>query len=340
MKYEKTMDLHIQEIQKNDSDADSFHSAISTAPERDPVCRSKQERPTKSKSHMRESRSGTQSTHPRSNSLGSIDTENTCSRPSSGRSRRSSVSKSRRESSIAKKKPPRTELAMRHRQLFSSLDGVLALSRDGTPLPSAPTSQTSSRQASIIAESSSGSSNADTVQRICETIDAKLQLAQAQHRLLPAPSIHSSSSSFAGRDESRLTTQSQVSPRMSMSQDTLQDISSTSIRDWRYKNNSSGIVTLPSTHQHSRQDPQFDVVMSWTSDATRRSEYAKIDRAHSGFHGLFRRLLPRSLCRNARRGFFTGDCDGDSVRRFRIGVSDEVEDDDRSICHPSQEGCG
>jgi len=86
-------------------------------------------------------------------------------------------------------------------------------------------------------------------------------------------------------------------------------------------------------HNSIPERPPFNTVISWTSDETRRKEYAKIDRANSGFRGLVRRLVPRPfLSRNSRRDFFTGKCDGDSVRRFRMDVAD-TEDTDHH--HPT-----
>jgi hypothetical protein len=62
-------------------------------------------------------------------------------------------------------------------------------------------------------------------------------------------------------------------------------------------------------------------VMSWTTAETRKREYQKIDQAHSGFRGLWKKLTPK-WChgRNSRRKFFEGKCDGDSVRRYRLEV--------------------
>jgi hypothetical protein len=65
--------------------------------------------------------------------------------------------------------------------------------------------------------------------------------------------------------------------------------------------------------------PTATTVMSWTTAETRKREYHKIDQAHSGFRGLWKKLTPK-WChgRNARRKFFEGKCDGDSVRRYRL----------------------
>lgn len=67
--------------------------------------------------------------------------------------------------------------------------------------------------------------------------------------------------------------------------------------------------------------PTTTTVMSWTTAETRKREYHKIDQAYSGFRGLWKKLTPK-WChgRNARRKFFEGKCDGDSVRRYRLEV--------------------
>lgn len=71
--------------------------------------------------------------------------------------------------------------------------------------------------------------------------------------------------------------------------------------------------------------------MSWTSTESRRREYEKIDRSHSGFRGLWKKITPR-CCHGTceRKGFFLGkkDSEADSVRRYRIHLDDEDEDDD------------
>jgi hypothetical protein len=69
-------------------------------------------------------------------------------------------------------------------------------------------------------------------------------------------------------------------------------------------------------------------VTSWTSVESRRREYEKIDRSHSGLRGLWKRLTPR-WChgRRARKAFFDGtDAETQSVRRYRLAL-DEDEDD-------------
>ena len=70
--------------------------------------------------------------------------------------------------------------------------------------------------------------------------------------------------------------------------------------------------------------PTAATVVSWTTAETREREYEKIDQAHSGFRGLWKKLTPK-WChgRNSRRKFFEGKCDGDSVRRYRMEVCDQ-----------------
>jgi hypothetical protein len=71
--------------------------------------------------------------------------------------------------------------------------------------------------------------------------------------------------------------------------------------------------------------PSSPTVVSWKSEETRRIEYCKIDEAHSGLRGLWKKILPKS-CQSRRswRRFFEGQsCDGESVRRMRMPFSDE-----------------
>jgi hypothetical protein len=71
-------------------------------------------------------------------------------------------------------------------------------------------------------------------------------------------------------------------------------------------------------------------ITSWTSVESRRCEYEKIDRSHSGLRGLWKRLTPR-WCHGgrARKGFFDGtDAETQSVRRYRLTLDDDDDDDD------------
>jgi hypothetical protein len=75
--------------------------------------------------------------------------------------------------------------------------------------------------------------------------------------------------------------------------------------------------------------PNYNTVMSWTSDETRRREYEKIDRAYSGIRGFLKQLIPRRWQRCGRRDFFTGQDDDDSVRRFRVSLPERVAESTR-----------
>lgn len=75
--------------------------------------------------------------------------------------------------------------------------------------------------------------------------------------------------------------------------------------------------------------PALSIVTSWKSEETRRIEYHKIDRAHTGLRGLSKKLLPKFCQKRCWRNFFCGKCDGDSVRRYRMPFSDGEADSDR-----------
>jgi hypothetical protein len=90
----------------------------------------------------------------------------------------------------------------------------------------------------------------------------------------------------------------------------------------------------PPTSTYSSTPPQrpslhLPTTLSWTSDATRRLEYAKIDRAHSGLRGFCRRFLPKS-CFGApsRRNFWNERADYRSREGREGGYDDDVDDDD------------
>jgi len=63
----------------------------------------------------------------------------------------------------------------------------------------------------------------------------------------------------------------------------------------------------------------------WTSDSTRRREYAAIDRAHAGFKGMLRRMFPRIAARSSASRFYReGDgSDAGSVRRYRLDLEED-----------------
>lgn len=67
----------------------------------------------------------------------------------------------------------------------------------------------------------------------------------------------------------------------------------------------------------------------WTSDSTRRLEYAAIDAASKGVRGFFIKLLPDCILpAGSRRTKFhceDGDSDAGSVRRYRLALPEEKE---------------
>ncbi|KIX01356.1 uncharacterized protein Z518_09081 [Rhinocladiella mackenziei CBS 650.93] len=301
MKTSTTTDVPLE-----DSDSESFHSAISRVPKRSSERRISQKQPKTSR-YVIEYQAGLNETQPRPSSQSSGDTGKLKSRPSSRRSRKGSITIPKRRSSLARR-PSRKDPVTLHRQsceLFSSLDEMLALSRDITPLPSVSSSRTTTGHASTIGEEIP---RPDAVQRMYVRIDANLA-------------------------DSRPRSQSQnhfSAPRSSCSHSLPTDpVLRNSLEAISY----TGSTPRDSTSSRPNGNrpaprPVYNTVISWTSDATRRREYAKIDAAHSGVRGLLRRVLPRCLhSETARRGFFTGTCDGDSVRRFRMDVPDELDDD-------------
>ncbi|RMD41580.1 hypothetical protein DV735_g3518, partial [Chaetothyriales sp. CBS 134920] len=85
-----------------------------------------------------------------------------------------------------------------------------------------------------------------------------------------------------------------------------------------FKSSSPSAVEQPQ-HVNANSDHTQPRILHWTSAESRLVEYAAIDRAHSGFRGLVKQLLPRSWVRHSHRKFFDGSDDSDSVRRHRIG---------------------
>lgn len=90
----------------------------------------------------------------------------------------------------------------------------------------------------------------------------------------------------------------------------------------------------PVQPQHPHPPP---TIQYWTSDSTRRLEYAAIDAASHGIRGFFTKLVPDCfLPQAARRTRFHGgdgaDSDAGSVRRYRIPVPD--------IGGEGEKGCG
>jgi hypothetical protein len=72
-----------------------------------------------------------------------------------------------------------------------------------------------------------------------------------------------------------------------------------------------------------------NTTMHWTSPSTRRLEYEKMDRAHSGIRGLVRKVLPSWVLGPPPPRFYEEDkSDCGSVRRYRMDLS---EDDDGEV---------
>lgn len=77
--------------------------------------------------------------------------------------------------------------------------------------------------------------------------------------------------------------------------------------------------------------PPPATVHYWTSDSTRRLEYAAIDAANRGVRGFFIKLVPDCiLSEAARRTRFHDDDDSDagSVRRYRLVLPEEKASSD------------
>lgn len=93
--------------------------------------------------------------------------------------------------------------------------------------------------------------------------------------------------------------------------------------------------TLQDPAQNSEPEPEPlpppppATVHYWTSDSTRRLEYAAIDAANHGLRGFFVRLVPDCiLTEAARRTRFHDDddaSDAGSVRRYRLVLPEEKE---------------
>ena len=68
-------------------------------------------------------------------------------------------------------------------------------------------------------------------------------------------------------------------------------------------------------------------VIDWTSPATRRREYAEIDKSCRGMRGLWRRLSPQWCQKNRRLSFHNerNGSDSGSVRRYRVHIPSEEE---------------
>lgn len=309
-----------------ESDTESFHSAITSATRGTTNVWSRAKESHKTHTYMIKyesrkngsSRPGTATTAKVSDDT---NAESQSSRPSSRRSSKPSLSVPRRKSSLAKKRAAgskRVKPATLHRQscqIFSSLDGVLALSREITPLPSVSSSRSTTRHPSLIPEENNTTFTTNGgMAQMCEKIDAKLAYTYSYSYSLDTDSTASFPLHHLAKSDIKA-----ANPDAHHGQ--IKRLSSSSRRPGEPPSE------IP---EPGAERPAFNTVISWTSDATRRQEYAKIDRATRGIRGLLRRLVPKSiLSRNSRRLFFTGKCDGDSVRRFRMDVADDDDDSSR-----------
>jgi hypothetical protein len=80
--------------------------------------------------------------------------------------------------------------------------------------------------------------------------------------------------------------------------------------------------------------PPPATVQYWTSDSTRRLEYAAIDAASRGMRGFFMKLMPDCILPTSSRRtrFHETDADSDlgSVRRYRLALPEEKANDEAS----------
>ena len=85
--------------------------------------------------------------------------------------------------------------------------------------------------------------------------------------------------------------------------------------------------------------PPPATVHYWTSDSTRRLEYAAIDAANRGVRGFFIKLVPDCIISpgSRRTKFHSDDADSDagSVRRYRLVLPEE-----KAVSEAEDEGRG
>ena len=325
----------------DESDAESFHSAISSVTRTKSRCQPTMngDRPTKTSRCRRytlqisQERNATlkarsPSEQPGASNESGQNTPRVYSSQSRHRPNQLAIPRRQSSSNLDRKKrrkSVRKDPATLHRescQLFSSLDGMLALSREFTPLPSVSTTRTGTRHGSLIVEET------ETIHRLCRKVDERLNSVEHEPfyscRRRSASSLPISQPNYSA---STLQYHSRVTPRISIS---TSDMRSHGPRD----STSVGTGERPDR-------PPLNTVISWTSDASRRQEYERIDRAHSGVRGMFSKMLPKCMhSKNKRRAFFTGDsdCDGDSVRRFRMSLDDTDGADDEPVVEEKTEG--
>jgi hypothetical protein len=78
---------------------------------------------------------------------------------------------------------------------------------------------------------------------------------------------------------------------------------------------------------------KLNKTMHWTSPCTRRREYERIDKANSGFRGLFRKVTPRYVSGPQEKFYEKDESDVGSVRRYRL---DDLDDDmnEKDVARP------
>lgn len=104
--------------------------------------------------------------------------------------------------------------------------------------------------------------------------------------------------------------------------------SQTSRQTANIQNNHNVVLSvLEQQHPLERKDTAaVDVaVVQWTSDATRREQYAEIDKRNRGLRKLLKKLLPNCLPKPTTLDFYNerDGSDAGSVRRYRIDLGNE-----------------
>jgi hypothetical protein len=356
----------------DESDAESFHSARSSV-----TRQSCKRRLAHSTSHdtaaMTSPDSGLKHDHPRarvpsltrprprtthsqtSSAASSRTSSQLPPRPKSPRQKSLPIVPRRRGSSQIEQHPPQRRprqdpaaLHFQSCQLFSSLDGMLSsVSREITPLPSVSTSRTTTRHASLVPD---GTHDPEQIQRMCAKLDARLAMAaelevvEMDKNSSPPSMQHSRAGSLPYTYSPALGSTSGIySIENSPTSPTFPSGSTYQPQQFTEQTSLLSRTNTLARTVTSRSRPPLNTVISWTSNASRRVEYEKIDAAHSGVRGAVKKVLPQCWAgRKGRKAFFTGECDGGSVRRFRMDVDDHdqgsVFGDDQSIMEAEAAG--
>ncbi|KAK4941719.1 hypothetical protein LTR10_018458 [Elasticomyces elasticus] len=240
-----------------------------------------------------------------------------------------------RKSSLSQNKRPRTsrrssrkDTASLHRQsclLFESLDGVLAQHGGfgSEPSMSPPSTRTTTRRASL--EPAVEGRNATATEKAGMNLGRPSQMHSHSYTY----SSRKTSLSLTSYQDSRYSESLSVIPSRSRNPFYYQDYTTVTPRVSVSPERIDGLSGDTLDDESIPTRPPLNTVISWTSDATRRTEYEKIDRAHSGVRGFWRSVMPKCFHKEGRRAFFTGEssCDGDSVRRFRLDLDADADSD-------------